>query len=153
MSGRCWRRLAVSAARHAARVLPGANAPWADAMRRELDYIADDRAALRWAVGCVAASYLAWLAALPRLGRRMVSAPVAAGSVLLVVGLAMQGHASDDPVPAKAACERADAAPDVARAPVATAGVPARPEQSQRPSADDCQRAPADTGAAAPPIR
>jgi hypothetical protein len=30
-------------------VLPGARSNWADAMRRELDYIEDDRAALRWA--------------------------------------------------------------------------------------------------------
>ncbi len=36
-------------------------------MRRELDHIEDDRAAVRWALGCVVASYRARLPALPRL--------------------------------------------------------------------------------------
>ena len=53
-----WRRLARRLAQHASRVLPGAG-PWADAMRHELDYIADDRAALRWALGGLLASYRA----------------------------------------------------------------------------------------------
>jgi hypothetical protein len=56
-----WRRLAAKLAQHAAWVLPGARSPWADAMRRELDYIGDDRAALRWALGCILASYRARL--------------------------------------------------------------------------------------------
>ena len=34
-----WRRWTVKLAQHAAWVLPGARSPWADAMRRELDYI------------------------------------------------------------------------------------------------------------------
>ena len=37
-----WRRLAMKLAQHASWVLPDAG-PWADAMRHELDYIADDR--------------------------------------------------------------------------------------------------------------
>jgi hypothetical protein len=52
----------VKLAHHAASVLPAAS-PWAKAMRRELDYIEDDRAALHWALGCVVASYKARLAA------------------------------------------------------------------------------------------
>jgi hypothetical protein len=51
-----WRRLAVKLSRHAAAMLPDGS-PWAQAMRRELDYIGDDRAALGWALGCVLASY------------------------------------------------------------------------------------------------
>ncbi|MBI3513596.1 MAG: CHASE2 domain-containing protein [Proteobacteria bacterium] len=61
------RRLAVAAGGHAARVLPPARGAWAEAMRRELDHIEDDRAALRWAVGCVLSSYRARLPALPTL--------------------------------------------------------------------------------------
>jgi hypothetical protein len=63
MPGR-WRRIAVLLAQHASRVLPrarSARSPWAEAMRRELDYIEDDRAALHWAIGCVTASYTAHL--------------------------------------------------------------------------------------------
>jgi hypothetical protein len=56
------RRVAVKLARHAAAVLPGTS-PWPWAMRSELDYIEDDRAALAWALGCVLASYKARLAA------------------------------------------------------------------------------------------
>src|SRR5712691_10318810 len=64
------RRLAVKLAQHASWVLPGARTPWAEAMRRELDYIEDDPAALRWALGCVVASYKARLASpLPTLRR------------------------------------------------------------------------------------
>jgi hypothetical protein len=57
MNTGCWRRLAVNFVRHAAWVMPHARSQWADAMRRELDYIADDAEALRWAVGCILASY------------------------------------------------------------------------------------------------
>ena len=55
-----WRRLAIKLARHASWVLPGTG-PWADAMRHELDHIADDTAALLWAFGCLLASYRARL--------------------------------------------------------------------------------------------
>ena len=47
------RRLALTLARHAAWMLPSAPSSWAQAMRHELDYIADDSAALRWAFGCM----------------------------------------------------------------------------------------------------
>ena len=57
-----YRRFAVKLAQHASWLLSGAQSPWAAAMRRELEYIDDDSAALRWALGCVAASYRARLA-------------------------------------------------------------------------------------------
>jgi hypothetical protein len=50
----CARRLAA----HAARVLPPDRADWARAMRSEIDHLSRDSAALRWAAGAVAASYL-----------------------------------------------------------------------------------------------
>jgi hypothetical protein len=91
-----WRRIALKIVGHASWVLPGAETGWADAMQRELDYIEDDRAALRWAIGCVTASYSSRLAALPRLRWRVASAPVMAGSLLLLIAMALQGHASDE---------------------------------------------------------
>jgi pimeloyl-ACP methyl ester carboxylesterase len=102
VSGR-WRRVAQKIAGHASRVLPGARSGWADAMRRELDYIEDDRAALRWAIGCITASYAARLAALPRW--RVSSGPVLAGSMLILIALALQGHASDQTGPSLPAFE------------------------------------------------
>jgi pimeloyl-ACP methyl ester carboxylesterase len=56
------RRFAVKLVCHASRVLSGRGSRWADAMRNELDYIEDDSAALRWALGCVLASYRTRLA-------------------------------------------------------------------------------------------
>jgi hypothetical protein len=112
-----WRRIALKIARHAAWVLPGARSHWADAMRRELDYIEDDRAALRWAIGCVMAGYAARLAALPRPRWRGSWRPVVAGSMLLLVALALQGHASDQAEPSRpafeeATCDLPDMSPD-----------------------------------------
>jgi hypothetical protein len=89
-----WRRIALKIVGHAAWVLPGAKTGWADAMQRELDYIEDDRAALRWAIGCVTASCWSRLAALPRPRWRVASG--LAGSLLLLVAMALQGHASDE---------------------------------------------------------
>ncbi len=43
--------------RHAARRLPFARAAWAEPMRREVDSLESDLAALRWAAGCVIATY------------------------------------------------------------------------------------------------
>jgi hypothetical protein len=116
MSGR-WRRIAVKIVRHASWVLPGARSQWSDAMRRELDYIEDDRAALRWAIGCVVAGYAARLAALPRPRWRISWRPVVAGSMLLLVALALQGHASDQAGPSlptleEATCDPPDVSPD-----------------------------------------
>lgn len=52
------RRAARRLAAHAAQMLPRERADWARAMRREIDHVPEDGAALRWALGCVAASYL-----------------------------------------------------------------------------------------------
>jgi hypothetical protein len=90
-----WRRIARKVAAHASWALPDARSDWADAMRRELDYIEDDRAALRWAIGCAMASYAARLTALPRSRWRATSGAVVAGSMLLLVAMVLQVHASD----------------------------------------------------------
>jgi pimeloyl-ACP methyl ester carboxylesterase len=88
-----WRRLAMRLARHAAWVFPGSG-PWADAMRHELDHIEGDRAAFLWAFGSLLASYRARL-----IQFRCVSARASLryggtiGVLLLVIGLALQGHA------------------------------------------------------------
>lgn len=94
------RRIALKVVKHASRVLPGAQSAWADAMRHELDYIEDDRTALRWAIGCLLASCGARLAALRQLWWRPASGPVIAGSMLLLIALQLQGHASDQTGPA-----------------------------------------------------
>jgi len=114
-----WRRLAAMLARHAARVLPGGGS-WADAMRRELDYIDDDPAALRWAFGCVLASYRARLTHRPRLRARAAWRPAAIGGVvILFVGLALQENAGGQtpPPPAfdAATCDLPDVSPQSAR--------------------------------------
>lgn len=96
---RRWRRLAARLVRHASRVLPGAG-PWADAMRHELDYIEDDAAALRWAVGGLLASYRARLAQWRRLGARASFRYVGPGGALvLMIGFALVGQASGQPKP------------------------------------------------------
>ena len=96
MPGR-WRRIAVLLAQHASRVLTrtrSARSPWAEAMRRELDYIDDDRAALRWAIGCVTTSYTAQLVVVLRFCGRLLSRPLLAAGMLLSVALAL-AHAND----------------------------------------------------------
>jgi hypothetical protein len=50
-------RIAVRLVRHAAMVLPPNREHWADAMAAELAHIPDSAAALKWALGCVLASY------------------------------------------------------------------------------------------------
>lgn len=52
------RRIALSIARHAFRVLPPTRSEWGQAMGRELDHIESDWKALRWSAGCVIASYV-----------------------------------------------------------------------------------------------
>jgi hypothetical protein len=133
------RRRAVKLAQHASWVLPGAQSPWAEAMRRELDYIEDDRAALRWAVGCVLASYKARLAgplprssspSLPglrgkvrwrqaRIGRGAVLRHAAtSGAVMLLIGLALLENAGGQtepprPVVNETTCDRPNISPDI----------------------------------------
>jgi len=95
-----FRRLAVTLARHAARVLPGAPSSWAQAMRHELDYIADDSAALRWAFGCMLASYKARFVHRPRLSLRAAWRQLAtSGALMLLIGLALQEHAGGQTEP------------------------------------------------------
>jgi hypothetical protein len=127
-----WRRWAVKLAQHASWVLPGAQSPWAQAMRRELDYIEDDRAALRWALGCVLASYKARLAApLPRssstslpglraraewrrmrVERRTVLRHAAtSGAVMLVVGLALLENAGGQTEPPRPVADETTCGP------------------------------------------
>jgi hypothetical protein len=52
------RRLSVALIAHAGYVLPPARSSWAKAMKNELQHIESDTEALRWAAGCVIASYL-----------------------------------------------------------------------------------------------
>jgi hypothetical protein len=131
------RRLAVTLARHAARVLPGAT--WAQAMRHELDYIADDKAALRWAFGCMLASYKARYMHRPRLSPRIAWRRVAwrqiawrqiawrqiawrhvttSGALMLLIGLALQEHAASQtepprPVIDEMTCDLPDISPEL----------------------------------------
>jgi len=97
---RPWRLLAVKLAQHAARVVPGARSPWAQAMQHELDYIEDDPAALRWAIGCVLASYRARLADRlsfsPRTAWRRVAA---SGALMLLIGFALLDNAGGQTAP------------------------------------------------------
>lgn len=51
------RHMAHALAHHAASGLPWERAAWAEPMRQEVDSIEDDLAALRWAAGCVVATY------------------------------------------------------------------------------------------------
>ena len=99
-----WRRLAVKLMQHAAWILPGARSPWADAMRRELDYIGDDPAAVRWALGCILASYRARLAHQPSFRARATWQHLAASGVLiLLIGLALQEDAGGQTAPSSPA--------------------------------------------------
>jgi len=52
------RRLSSALIAHAAGVLPPARSQWAEAMKNELHHIESDIEILRWAAGCVIASYL-----------------------------------------------------------------------------------------------
>jgi len=94
------RRLALTLARHAAWMLPSAPSSWAQAMRHELDYIADDSAALRWAFGCMLASYKARLTHWPRFSPRPAWRHVAtSGALMLLIGLALQERAGGQTEP------------------------------------------------------
>jgi hypothetical protein len=52
------RRLALRLMQHVAHVLPASRQEWAEAMRNELEHIDGDLGAVRWAAGCVVASYV-----------------------------------------------------------------------------------------------
>ncbi len=80
------RRIALALMEHAAWVLPSARAPWAKAMQHELPQIENDLEALRWAGGCLFASYVErGKAAMPtprrmKIGLAMFLAVVAIGA-------------------------------------------------------------------------
>jgi hypothetical protein len=57
MTGPLSRRVARALMRHAARVMPAGKTDWGVAMQNELEAIADDQVALRWATGCLIAGY------------------------------------------------------------------------------------------------
>jgi pimeloyl-ACP methyl ester carboxylesterase len=113
---RC-RHLAIRLAQHASRVFPGAG-PWAEAMRHELDYIDDDAAALRWAMGSLLASYRARLMQRRRLGARPGFRYLGAGGALmLTIGLALMGQASGQPLRPvfnQTACDLPHVSPEIA---------------------------------------
>jgi hypothetical protein len=114
-----FRRLALTLARHAAWVLPSAPSSWAQAMRHELDYIADDKAALRWALGCMLASYKARFVHRPRFSLRAAWRHVAtSGALMLLIGLALQEHAGGQTEPPRPAfdettCDLPDVSPEI----------------------------------------
>jgi hypothetical protein len=114
-----WRRLAVRLAQHASWVLPGARSPWADAMRRELDYIEDDAAALRWAFGCALASYKARLAFRSVFSTRAVWWRAATSGVLMLfIGFALLENAGGQPQPQRSVfnettCDLPNVSPDI----------------------------------------
>jgi pimeloyl-ACP methyl ester carboxylesterase len=130
-----WRRWAVKLAQHTSWVLPGAQSPWAEAMRRELDYIEDDAAALRWALGCVVAGYRArlahglcfgaraWRHVEPRLAHGLCFGArawrhVESGALVLSIGLALLENAggqtqSQRPVFNETTCDLPNISPDL----------------------------------------
>lgn len=52
------RRIAVALVHHAGAILPPSRSSWAEAMKSELHHIEGNVAAVRWAAGCVLASYV-----------------------------------------------------------------------------------------------
>jgi hypothetical protein len=52
------RSAALALIRHARKVIPRNRSDWAEAMENEFDYIENDLSVLRWAAGCVIASYI-----------------------------------------------------------------------------------------------
>lgn len=52
------RRMASALAAHAKQTMPRRRSVWAEAMERELEFIERDLDALRWATGCLIASYM-----------------------------------------------------------------------------------------------
>jgi hypothetical protein len=75
--------LAEALMKHAARVMPRELAPWAEAMRNELEHV-DDSDALAWAVGCLHAAHVARIRSI----RLLDAAVVRFGGALLAVFLA-----------------------------------------------------------------
>jgi hypothetical protein len=79
MSAGPIRRAACALADYAVRVAPGEHADWARAMRSEIDHIGNDSEALRWALGCIEASW--------RMRSESMSGPVLIVARIVVAGL------------------------------------------------------------------
>ena len=98
------RRLASALLAHAARTLPRRRASWAEAIEAEAQHIESDAAALRWAVGCVFASYRERIRAMDfsgRMNRLGAVAPtvmslLALADVLVVVTTGWERHLTDE---------------------------------------------------------
>jgi hypothetical protein len=89
-------------------------------MRRELDYIADDRAALRWALGCIVASYRLRLTQRPNFSGRTAWRYVAtSGALMLLIGFALDENAGGQPALLRPAfdettCDVPNSSPEIA---------------------------------------
>jgi hypothetical protein len=139
-----WRRWAAKLVRHAASVMRGAHSEWGDAMRRELDYIGDDPAALRWALGCVVASYRARLAHRPRPSAALAWRQIATcGVLMLLIGLSLHDNAGGQTEPPRPLSQetRCDMSGHAAEVPLDNADSARRPD-GDRDAADfqsDCR--------------
>ena len=80
------RRIAVAFVEHAAWVFPSTRGPWAIAMQHELPEIENDLEALKWAGGCLFASYVE--RARETLTRQRMKAGLAALLAIAVIGAA-----------------------------------------------------------------
>jgi hypothetical protein len=141
------RRLAIKLVQHASWVLPGARSPWAAAMRRELEYIQDDPAALRWALGCVVASYRTRLADRLCFDARAWRHAATSGALMLLIGLALLENAGGQtqpprPVPDETTCDPPEISPDIGPTlPSGAVSVPRSVDQpAQKPDAPCADR-------------
>lgn len=98
------RRVASALLAHAVRMLPRNRASWAEAIELECQYIESDAAALRWAMGCVFASYRERIMAMglhQRMNCLSATAPtvmslLALADVLMVVITGWERHLKDE---------------------------------------------------------
>ncbi len=98
------RRMASALLAHAARTLPRQRASWAEAIEAEAKYIESDAAVLRWALGCVLASYRERIVAMDFSGRMnrvgavapTVMSLLALADVLVVVATGWERHLTDE---------------------------------------------------------
>lgn len=115
---RKFHRLAAWLVRHASRTMPHSRSIWADAMRSEFEHIKDQPGALAWAAGCILASYKSSLVELHRRHAHHTWREIAACSVvLLLVGYAIEGHASGQTLPSPTftdvACDLPHVSPEI----------------------------------------
>ena len=85
----------------------------------QVDYIEDDGAALRWALGCIWAGYRTKVTGLARRAWPVLSRPIAASSALIVIiALSLQGPAIGQTQPSsrefnQTSCDLPDLTPDI----------------------------------------